>query len=212
LIVLALDTCLGACSAALLAQGRLVAQHSEPMTRGHQEALAPAVRDLMAVAGISFGDLDRVGVTVGPGSFTGLRVGLSFAKGLALALSRPCIGVATLKALAMAGDGRGPIAAVIDAGRGHVYMQVFDAGAPLTAPQSLPVASAVARLAELTQGAQLTLAGPGVALLAERIADVRRLEIAAPSPEWIARLAADAPVAAPHPLYLRAPDARPKAT
>jgi tRNA threonylcarbamoyladenosine biosynthesis protein TsaB len=210
-ILLAIDTCLGACSAAILADDQLRAQVSEPMTRGHQERLAPAVRDLMAAAKISFGELDRIGVTVGPGSFTGLRVGLAFAKGLALALGRPCIGVGTLEALAAAADAKGRTAAVIDAGRGCVYVQVFEAGEALAAPEILPSPAAASRLIALKTGGDITLAGPGAAALAGLVAGVRYVEIATPPPETVARLAARAPAVPPHPLYLRAPDARPKA-
>jgi tRNA threonylcarbamoyladenosine biosynthesis protein TsaB len=211
-IVLALDTCLGACSAALLADDRLLADHSESMTRGHQEHLAPAVRDLMTAAKISFGEVDRIGITVGPGSFTGLRVGLAFAKGLALALGRPCVGVGTLEALATAAGVEGRTAAVIDAGRGWAYVQAFEAGEALTVPDNLPVAAAAALLGELTAGGKITLVGPGAALLADLVAGASPLEIAAPPPEWVARLAARASATAPHPLYLREPDARPKVT
>jgi tRNA threonylcarbamoyladenosine biosynthesis protein TsaB len=210
-IVLAFDTCLGACSAAILAGDRLLGESSEPMTRGHQERLAPAVRDLMAAAKVSFGDLDRIGVTVGPGSFTGLRVGLAFAKGLALALGRPCVGVGTLEALAAGAGAKGRAAAVIDAGRGCVYVQAFAADEALTPPEILPTAQAAARLGAPAAGGEITLVGPGAALLAGLIPGARRVEIAAPLAEWVARLAARAPASPPHPLYLRAPDARPKA-
>ena len=128
MIVLGLDTCLAACSAAVADGERLIARVSAPMARGHQERLAPMVRDLMGEAGIAFSDLDRIGVTVGPGSFTGLRVGLAFAKGLALALHRPCIGIGTLAALAASAEAPGHCAAVIDAGRGQVYLQLFADG------------------------------------------------------------------------------------
>jgi tRNA threonylcarbamoyladenosine biosynthesis protein TsaB len=79
MIVLAIDTCLAACQAALTDAGRTIAAAREPMSRGHQERLAPMVRDLMATAGAPFSAVERIGVTVGPGSFTGLRVGLAFA-------------------------------------------------------------------------------------------------------------------------------------
>ena len=82
MIVLALDTCLFACSAAVVRGGELLARRIDPMARGHQERLAPLVQEVMAQAGLDFEALDRIGVTVGPGSFTGLRVGLAFAKGL----------------------------------------------------------------------------------------------------------------------------------
>jgi tRNA threonylcarbamoyladenosine biosynthesis protein TsaB len=80
------------------------AARSEPMTRGHQERIAVLAREVMAEAGMKFVDLTRIAVTVGPGSFTGLRVGLSFAKGLATALSIPCVGVNTLEALAASAE------------------------------------------------------------------------------------------------------------
>ncbi|MDB5458773.1 MAG: tsaB, partial [Caulobacteraceae bacterium] len=159
MIVLALDTATGACSAAVLKDGAVLAAHSEPMTRGHQERLAPLVRDTMAEAGVGFADLDRVGVTVGPGSFTGLRVGLAFAKGLGLALSRPCIGVGTLEALAASEPGPGLTAAVVDAKRGQVYLQLFEGGAALMAPDVLSVETAAARLAELWRGGPARLVG-----------------------------------------------------
>ncbi len=210
MIVLALDTCLGACSAAVVANGRLLASRSEAMARGHQERLAPLVRDLMLGASIPFAGLDRIGVTVGPGSFTGLRVGLAFAKGLALALGRPCVGVGTLEALAAGLEVAGRHAAVIDAGRGRVYLQVFEKARPVTPPDSLAVETAAARLVELGPSGGLTLVGPGAPLLAGRVPGARLVDLAAPSPGTVARLATRAPVTPPHPLYLRAPDARPR--
>ena len=136
-LVLALDTCLGACSVALVRGERTLAALSEPMTRGHQERLAPMVRELMTGAAAPFSALDRIGVTVGPGSFTGLRVGLAFAKGLGLALGRPVVGVGVLHALAQAAAPAGSCAAVIDAGRGRFYLQLFEAGEPLGAAETL---------------------------------------------------------------------------
>jgi len=202
MIVLALDTCLGACSAAIVDGERRIASVSEPMTRGHQERLAPMVRDLAAGAGVAFKDFDRIAVTVGPGSFTGLRVGLAFAKGLALALDRPCVGIGTLEALAASTPAQGYVAAVIDAGRGQIYLQIFHGGAAVMAPDVLPVETAAARLAEM-HGGEMTLVGPGAALLGGGESD-----LAAPSPEAVARLALNAALTPPRPLYLRAPDAK----
>jgi tRNA threonylcarbamoyladenosine biosynthesis protein TsaB len=208
-IVLSLDTCLGACSAAVLRDGELIAARSEPMTRGHQERLAPMVRDVVRDAGVAFAELDRIGVTVGPGSFTGLRVGLAFAKGLGLALERPCVGVGTLEALSFGLEG--VTAAVIDAGRGNLYLQIFEAGAALTAPDILSLADATARLIEVCGGRDLTLVGPGAPLLGDAAPEARLNALDAPSPETVARLAAKAPLAPATPLYLRPPDALPKA-
>jgi tRNA threonylcarbamoyladenosine biosynthesis protein TsaB len=211
MIVLALDTCLTACSAAVLTDGRPLASRSEAMARGHQERLATLVRELIDEAGLSFAALDRIGVTVGPGSFTGLRVGLAFAKGLALALDRPCIGVGTLEALAASVEQPAFRAAAIDAGRGHVYLQVFEAGRPLMAPDSLPIPAAAARLAELYPGGPAVLVGPGAPLLADVISAAALSPLTAPDPRAIARLAVQTPATPPRPMYLRAPDAKPKA-
>ncbi|MGH6971174.1 MAG: tRNA (adenosine(37)-N6)-threonylcarbamoyltransferase complex dimerization subunit type 1 TsaB, partial [Caulobacteraceae bacterium] len=83
--ILVIDTSLGACQAGLFESSRRLAGASEPMERGHQERLAPMVAEAMARAGLAFADVKRIAVTLGPGSFTGLRVGLAFAKGLRLA-------------------------------------------------------------------------------------------------------------------------------
>ena len=181
------------------------------MTRGHQERLAPMVRDLMAATGLGFDAVDRVGVTVGPGSFTGLRVGLAFAKGLALALNRPCVGVGTLAALAESVEGDGPLATAIDAGRGRLYLQIFDNRAPLAEAAILAVDAAIARLAAAFPSGDYVVAGPGAALFADAAASARWAAITVPDPRAVARLAASAPVATPRPLYLRPPDATAKA-
>jgi len=211
MITLALDTCLAACSVAIVEGERLIVSHSEAMARGHQERLAPMVRDVMAQADLAFGALDRIGVTVGPGSFTGLRVGLAFAKGLALALDRPCVGVGTLEALAASAESEGPRAAVIDAGRANVYLQAFDADGPVSAPDILPLALAAARLAQWPGLNSLTLIGPGATMLADIMPAARCIALTSAAPETVARLAARARPIPPLPLYLRAPDARPKA-
>jgi len=209
MIVLALDTALGACSVGVMQEGRLLASLSEPMARGHQERLAPMVREIMASSGVPFAALERIGVTIGPGSFTGLRVGLSFGKGLALALNTPCVGVGALEALAASVESTGPCVAVIDAGRGAVYLQVFDDGAPLSAPDRLPLEIAAARVVELRSG-RATLVGPGAALLAGVALGARIRAIEAPDIVVVARLAAAGRVSPPRPLYLRPPDALPR--
>jgi tRNA threonylcarbamoyladenosine biosynthesis protein TsaB len=210
LIVLAIDTCLDGCSAAVWADGRVLAAVSEPMARGHQERLAPMVAEAMAEAGTAFADLDRIGVTLGPGSFTGLRVGLAFAKGLGLALDRPVVGAGVLEAL-VSGAGEGFVAAAVDARRGQVYLQTFLSGRPLMAPDVLAIETAGARLAELYSGGPASLVGPGAALLAGVLVDAQLIDRTFPDPVAVAVLAAKAraPFPPPRPLYLRAPDARP---
>ena len=204
--VLALDTALGACQVAVLDGERMLAALSEPMQRGHQERLGPMVQAAMTQAGGGFGELDRIGVPVGPGSFTGVRVGLAFAKGLALALQVPLVGLGTLEALA-SGERDGLVAAVVDGRRGQVYLQSFSDGRALDEPQALPLDLAVERLAEL---APRVVIGPGAALFEGRTA-ARIAPSEAADPAAVARLAAAAaaPRGAPRPIYLRAPDARP---
>jgi tRNA threonylcarbamoyladenosine biosynthesis protein TsaB len=209
LIILALDTCVDACSVALWADGRAVAAISEPMVRGHQERLAPMVAETLDQAGVSPSALDRIAVTVGPGSFTGLRVGLAFARAMALALDRPCMGIGTLEAMAL-GAGRGFVAACLDARRERVYLQVFADGAPVMAPDQLDLAAASARLAELWTGGPAQLVGSGARLIASVLPSAAVQAHAVPDPLVIAALAAErSPGPPPRPLYLRAPDARP---
>ncbi len=163
----------------------------------------------MAQAGTAFSALDRIGVTTGPGSFTGLRVGLAFAKGLGVALDRPVVGIGVLEVLAHdAGDGF--VAAVIDARRDQVYLQAFEGDRALMAPDVLPVETAAGRLAELWSGRPATLVGPGAGLLAGVLPQATTIERAAPDPAVVALLASRAqpPFPPPRPLYLRAPDAR----
>jgi tRNA threonylcarbamoyladenosine biosynthesis protein TsaB len=204
-MILSIDTCLGASSVAVLDGERVLAARSELMTRGHQERVGVIAREVAAEAGIAFAGLTRIGVTVGPGSFTGLRVGLAFAKGLATALSIPCVGVNTLESLAF--GAKGFAAAVVDARMGQVYMQVFADGVSLMAPDALDVGEAAARLAELYSGGPATLVGSGAPLLADTLSSATVLTPAAPDPVAVARLAAakPAPAHSPRPLYLRAP-------
>jgi tRNA threonylcarbamoyladenosine biosynthesis protein TsaB len=211
LIVLAIDTCLDACAAAVWADGRTLAARSEPMRRGHQERLGGLVSELMAEAATDFAQLDRVGVTVGPGSFTGLRVGLAFAKGVGVALDRPVVGVGVLEALA-ADQPDDVVAAVVAGPREQVYLQIFAGGRPLMSPDCLPVETAAARLAEFANGRGLALVGSGAPAIAAAAPGARIAPRTTPDPATVARLAAAAPaLGMPRPLYLRAPDARPGA-
>lgn len=206
--ILALDTCLNSCSVIVWEGDRALVSIEEPMARGHQERLAPMAAEAMAQAGVAFSRLDRVAVTVGPGSFTGLRVGLAFAKGLALALEIPCVGVGALEALA--GGRAGFAAACVDARRDQLYFQAFADGRAVMAPDVLAVETAAARLAELWSGGPAWLAGSGAALLQGVLPDAVLDMSAIPDLRVVARAAAaaQAPFPPPRPLYLRAPDAR----
>jgi len=206
MIVLGLDTCLAACSVAVRDGDRVLAHAREVMARGHQERLAPMAERVMADAGLPFADLQRIGVTVGPGSFTGLRVGLAFAKGLASALDIPLIGVGALEALAAEADGL--VFAAIDARRDQVYLQAFEDGRPLMAPDALELGTAAARVAEIAAGRPLTLLGSGAPLLAGFAPGARLLTPEGADARLVAMLAAGRTPTPARPLYLRAPDAR----
>jgi len=215
MIVLSLDTGLDACQAAVVADGRTLAKLTEPMRRGHQERLASLTGEVMAAAGLEFSALDRIAVTAGPGSFTGLRVGLAFAKGLALALEIPCVGVGTLQALAASASPPGAdevVAVAVDGGRGQVWLQTFGVDGALSDPEGLEPQAAGDRLLDL--GARtMRLIGSGAYLVADRLPTARIVPLEAPDPVAIAALAAQTgePLTPPLPIYLRAPDARPSA-
>lgn len=206
MIVLGLDTCLNACSVAVIDGDTVLAHHTAVMARGHQERLAPMVQTAMAEAGVAFDRLQRIGATVGPGSFTGLRVGVAFAKGLASALAIPAVGVGTLEALVA--DEPGLAVAVLDARRDQLYLQVFEAGEALMAPDILPLGTAAARVTELSNGRAVTLIGSGAALLAPGFPRALTRAPEGCDARRVARLGAVRPPTPIRPLYLRAPDAR----
>jgi tRNA threonylcarbamoyladenosine biosynthesis protein TsaB len=217
--VLAIDTALGACSAAVLDTRHVavVASETLPMVRGHAEAVMPLIARVMDQAGIDFASLDRIAVTTGPGSFTGLRVGISAARGIALAAGKPAVGLSTLAGFAaphIAQDDSSAVVAAIDARHEHVYLQVFGPGGktvvpPRIAPLREAVRAATASAARIVgSGAELIVAlwpnGEPPPVLVE--------QLDAPDIGWIARLGAAAAEgqAPPKPLYLRAPDAQPQ--
>lgn len=206
---LVIDTALSMCTVAAFDRFQVVAVRSEPMVKGHQEHLAGFVREVMYEAGFSFSDLDRIGVTVGPGSFTGLRVGLAFAQGLGTALDRPVVGISTLDGLAASvdPDGRQDVAAMIDARRDQVYARFWRAGLAQGPPEPLSLEDVAVRVLALGPGAALV--GSGAALLGAASPPVGGL--VAPIPDALVRLSvgADPAQTPPRPLYLRAPDASP---
>jgi tRNA threonylcarbamoyladenosine biosynthesis protein TsaB len=210
--VLVVDTALGLCSAGVFAVdgggARLLGLRSEAMAKGHQERLAGMARDAVAEAG-GFGQIERIGVTVGPGSFTGLRVGLAFAQGLGAALGAPVVGVSTLDGLAASVEGGEPTAALIDARRGQVYARFWRDGVAEGPAEALSIEAARERTRAL--GPDARLVGSGAELIADGLGEGATFDLAGPAPEALARLTAatDPAASPPRPLYLRAPDATP---
>ena len=184
MIVLGIDTSLDACSVAIVCDDETLAHIHETMTRGQVERLAPMARDAAAQADIPFAEIDRIAVTTGPGSFTGVRVGLSFARALALALGKPCIGVSTLEALALEDGEAGQRAALIET-PGASYFALYKDAASLIAPRPIE------RGAHAALVGAATLKGPGVSVNTAALA--RRAK----------RL--DPDLYPPDPTYLRAP-------
>ena len=196
MIILALDTCLQACAGAVVRDGVVLSRLVEPMQRGHQERIAPMTAELMAAAGLNFADLDRIAVTVGPGSFTGLRIGLAFAKGLGVALDIPCVGVGVLDALGAGAPGR--VLAALDARGGAVHVRAFENGKP----------AAPAATLSLDDASKLDppdlLVGDGAPLLEPRFPEAKVLVPEACDPVIVAALGAADPPAPADPIYMRA--------
>ena len=216
---LSFDTSAEYCAAALVQDGTEIAAQSLAMSRGHAEALVPLVRELCASTGTDLSGIDLVAVTVGPGSFTGVRTGIAAARGFALATGAPAVGVSSLQAVAYSARQAGSpsVLVVLDTRRADFFAQLFDSDAqPCGDPAVLDagaiqdlirmnapvvVGNAVARFRSEHVGPDMDegmfASGPGVpdpadvALLAERILYGNRVASDTLSP-----------------LYLRAPEAK----
>ncbi|MDR6872317.1 tRNA threonylcarbamoyl adenosine modification protein YeaZ [Bosea sp. BE125] len=217
--ILAIDTALGACSACVLEAGQAepLAIEQIAMERGHAEALMPLVERVMKAVEGGFASLDRVAVTVGPGSYTGLRVGISAARAIALAAGIPAIGVTTLAATAAPLIGRESgrvIAAALDAKHGQVWFQALSSqGKPLVSLRQVNHRDAARAIGagpvSLVGSAAMAVANEAWAIgLDALVLDESR----APDVTWVARLGliADPQDAPPRPLYLKAPETTPQ--
>ena len=215
---LAIDTSQAAVAACIMGDdGSILARETLPMARGHGEALLPLIERVSKSAAIPLSALDRIAVVVGPGSFTGIRIGIAAGRAIGLAAGVPVVGVSSLAAFAaplIGRDGVGVIAAAVDAKHGQVYVQGFTAkGQPLAAPRLAKVRDAVRSLG----AGPLLFAGSGATMLAiEAWSMGAQAEVAGetitPDIGFVARLGALAdPVHAPaRPYYLKAPDAKPQ--
>lgn len=225
--ILAFDTCFDACSAAVRIGDRgQVVDARDLMRRGHAEALMPMIGRVMAEAGLEFGDLDRIAVTHGPGTFTGTRLGIAAALGFAVAHEIPVATVSSLAVVARAaavalGDRAADfagIAVVRDARRDRVYLELTDSdGHPSEGPRLMSLHYALAT----TEGRDLFVFGSGVSLLEAKAGGALAGAVTEwpmqppeavdePDARFLLDLTIGQPVSlAPSPLYLRPPDAKP---
>ena len=218
--VLAIDTALGACSACVMDTADMakpLAVEQIAMDRGHAEALMPLVERVMKNVEGGFGSLSRVAVTVGPGSYTGLRVGISPARAIALAAGIPAIGISTLAASAapfIGREGGRVVAAAVDAKHGQVWFQAMNAqGKQLVSVRQVNHRDAARAIGagpvSLVGSAALAVANEAWAIgLDALVVD----DAKAPDVTWVARLGmiADPESAPPRPLYLKAPETTPQ--
>lgn len=219
MIILAIDTSLAAASACIYdsSKSEVLAQETVAMDRGQDQAILPMIDRIVAKGAGSASGIQRIAVAVGPGSFTGIRIGISAARAIGLALDAPVVGVSTLAAYAapfVLEKSSGVVAAAIDARHGRVYVTALAAGRPVVAPRVCFPKEAVRAMGS----GPLWLCGPSAAAIAvEARAIGLPAEIVGESPNpdisFVARLGQVAdPASAPaRPAYMRAPDVKPPA-
>ncbi|MBG6207309.1 tRNA threonylcarbamoyladenosine biosynthesis protein TsaB [Labrenzia sp. EL_126] len=215
--VLAIDTALANCAAAVLDNGAETACFeacSEEIGRGHAEVLMDMIGEVMAETSTAFSDLDRVAVTVGPGSFTGLRVGLAVARGFGLVLGKPVVGITTLAAIARSNapaDNGAPLLVALTGKGNEVYCQEFTSSGDKSGEAAVRTLDDLAA----TLPRSIRLAGSAAEKIAQALdlpqdQIISRMEFAAIREVAELGLVADPVVSTPSPLYLRPPDATPQ--
>ncbi len=218
MLLLAIDTAGPACAVAVVRDREVLARTSEEIGRGHAERLMPMIEAALSGARVAFADLNAVAVTTGPGSFTGVRVGVAAARGLALALGIPAIGIGSLDALAfpiVRERSSGTVVGALDAKRGDVYLLAKDLGSGETLVEASAVPVDLLAKVLMSAPRPLVLIGAGAPFVAAALDD-GGIEIAVtpsyPEIADVARLATSTSQASPPvPLYARAADAKPQA-
>lgn len=222
--VLALESAAGACSAALYTNGGIIARRWEAMARGHAEALVPMAAAVMD--GCGYDSLDAVAVTVGPGAYTGLRIGLSAARGIALAAGLPIVGITSFAAVAhgVAPENRtgSPMIVALETKRDDIYVQILDADLqPQSEPACLMPEEIAAALGQYLDSGPLLVAGDAARRVQAVLPEDARLApgdgladaaiVAGLAVTQLTTGGSDATGLPPRPLYLRPPDATPPA-
>jgi tRNA threonylcarbamoyladenosine biosynthesis protein TsaB len=218
-IILAFDACFGGCSVAVCRDGASLASDAVAPAPGKADLLVQLIASTLRRARLTVSDMDRIAVTVGPGGFTGVRVGVAAARALALATGKPVVATTSLHVMAAEALAQGAVLAAgeemvvaVDALRGELYVQAFDASG---LPKGAPHAVATGDASWLPVGRPLLIVGSGAAILAEAAhrhsIDARvGLPTLLPSAQYLGQLAAHLlPLSVLSPLYLRAPDAKP---
>lgn len=221
--VLGLDTCFPALGVAVgVALGTpdaRILSRIEPMATGHAERMLPLISELLAEAALSISDIDRIAVTIGPGSFTGTRIGIAAARALKLARNLPIVPFTSLEAIALSPEiesgSAEELAVAIDAHRGEAYVQMFDGATRV--PVTQPLIVAMTDLARLSRGRPLLAVGTAAEAVAAAVNAAGGTARARPGmifPDMAAAVACAItrhPAMLPvEPLYLRPPDAKPQ--
>lgn len=217
--ILAIDTATASCSVAVRDAGLTVAHAFEPMVRGQSEALMPMVLRVVAKANLTLSAFELIAVTRGPGAFTGLRIGLAAARGLALASAVPCCGITTTQTIAEAArqteNASHSYIVALDSKRADIYLQVFDPqGATLCQPTAVAVADLNAHIKGLALVGPVSVVGDAADRAMAHLPDsyLRSTASDYPDAQYVAAiadqlLASGTDLPDPSPLYLRPPDA-----